>query len=423
MIRSPEAAGYFAGAVPSSRVTPLALKLLHGSLFLTILASPLVFIEPSPYEAAAGLLVIACVIAGVKLDRKILPLALLLLIFNVCGAMTLLPIVDDGKALTYAAISFYLAITAFAYACLFAEDSMRRLEILRRAYLIAAALACMAGIAGYFGLWPGGELYGRARGTFKDPNVFGPFLVLPMLFLMQSLFTGGRRFFHLMLFCLLAFGLLLSFSRGAWGHFALSAGILMILTFLTAPDVRTRARLIVLSVMSVVALTGFLAVALSFDTVGNLFKERAKLTQSYDVGSGGRFVLQEQATQTVLENPAGVGPYEFQRVFGLQQHNVYLQAFLVYGWGGGFAYVTLLVLTLLAGFRFALVTTPWQPYLIAALAAFCGAVGEGFVIDTDHWRHFFLLLGMIWGLVAATANAVRGGSSPPMSSRPSEARR
>jgi hypothetical protein len=29
---------------------------------------------------------------------------------------------------------------------------------------------------------------------------------------------------------------------------------------------------------------------------------------------------------------------------------------------------------------------------------------EGFVIDTDHWRHFFLLLGMIWGLAAATFN-------------------
>jgi hypothetical protein len=29
-------------------------------------------------------------------------------------------------------------------------------------------------------------------------------------------------------------------------------------------------------------------------------------------------------------------------------------------------------------------------------------MAEGFVIDTDHWRHFYLLLGMIWGLFAAT---------------------
>jgi len=32
---------------------------------------------------------------------------------------------------------------------------------------------------------------------------------------------------------------------------------------------------------------------------------------------------------------------------------------------------------------------------------------EGFVIDTDHWRHFFLLLGMIWGLSAATYRHLR----------------
>jgi FlaA1/EpsC-like NDP-sugar epimerase len=26
------------------------------------------------------------------------------------------------------------------------------------------------------------------------------------------------------------------------------------------------------------------------------------------------------------------------------------------------------------------------------------------IVDTDHWRHFFLLLGLIWGLTAATIN-------------------
>ena len=58
--------------------------------------------------------------------------------------------------------------------------------------------------------------------------------------------------------------------------------------------------------------------------------------------------------------------------------------------------------------------TPWQPYLIAAVAAFVGEVAEGFVIDTDHWRHFFLLLGMIWGLASATFTQAR----QPQSIRP-----
>ena len=39
---------------------------------------------------------------------------------------------------------------------------------------------------------------------------------------------------------------------------------------------------------------------------------------------------------------------------------------------------------------------PWQTYLIAAYAAFVGEAFEGFIVDTNHWRHFFLLLGLTW---------------------------
>jgi hypothetical protein len=26
------------------------------------------------------------------------------------------------------------------------------------------------------------------------------------------------------------------------------------------------------------------------------------------------------------------------------------------------------------------------------------------IVDTDHWRHFFLMLGLIWGLSIASIN-------------------
>jgi len=406
LIRSPEAEAYLAGDIPASSAAPVAAKLLHAALFFAILLSPLVFIEPSPYEAGTALLALACLVAGVRIDPKILPLAILLIILNAGGAMTLLPMMDNSRALIYAAISFYLAVTTIVFACLFVEDSFRRLEIMRRAYLVAAVLVSLIGIAGYFGLIPDAALYGRARATFKDPNVFGPFLILPLMFLMQSLFAQFR-IRNLLLFCLVAFALLLSFSRGAWAHFLLSAAVLVVLTFLTAPDVRTRVRLILLSIVSVAALAGLLTVALSFGTVGDVFEKRAKLTQSYDVRSGGRFDLQSKAADVLLENPGGLGPHEFERVYGGQQHNVYLQAFLVYGWAGGFAYVTLLILTLLLGLRLSIVPTPLQPYLIATLATFFGLIAEGFIIDTDHWRHFYLILGLIWGLAAATLNLIR----------------
>ncbi len=143
-----------------------------------------------------------------------------------------------------------------------------------------------------------------------------------------------------------------------------------------------------------------------------MFRERAQLFQPYDVGSGGRFLFQELALGDLLSFPNGMGPFQFNQVHGMQQHNVYLQAFLVYGWAGGMAYLTLLAATLWTGLRTVFVRTPWQPYLICAFATFVGEVIEGFVIDTDHWRHFFLLLGMIWGLAAATLNHVRTRRAP-----------
>jgi hypothetical protein len=109
----------------------------------------------------------------------------------------------------------------------------------------------------------------------------------------------------------------------------------------------------------------------------------------------------------VLKFPDGMGPYGFATVHGLQQHNVYLQAFLVYGWIGGVAYIMLLLSTIYVGLRAIFIRAPWQPYLVTSLAAFIGEVAEGFVIDTDHWRHFFLLLGMVWGCAAASFRAAR----------------
>ena len=36
------------------------------------------------------------------------------------------------------------------------------------------------------------------------------------------------------------------------------------------------------------------------------------------------------------------------------------------------------------------------------MPAYVGVATESFIIDTDHWRHAFLLLGLLWGLIAAT---------------------
>ncbi len=395
-----------ASATPKASITPLAERILHVVLFVTVFTSSIAIVEPSPHDLLMSVLALACFVAGVRFQRILAVPLMLLLVWNFAGMMALIPVVGEEKTIQYTATSVYLAIAALLFACLFANNTMPRLTTMRFAYTSSAVMVGLAGVSGYFGLFPGAEQLfapsGRALGLFKDPNVFGPFLIWPTMFLIYQVLTRHIKFTDIAAVVILLFALLLSFSRGAWFHFAVSSFVLVALAFLTAPTSQVRFRILGLGAFSLLALAALLAILLSFDAIGDMFRERAQLIQSYDVGEGGRFRLQELALASVLNFPNGMGPFEFARVHGLQQHNVYLQAFLVYGWTGAMAYFLLLLSTLWVGFRTALVRTPWQPYVIAAVAAFVGEVAEGFVIDTDHWRHFFLLLGMVWGLAAAT---------------------
>ena len=45
--------------------------------------------------------------------------------------------------------------------------------------------------------------------------------------------------------------------------------------------------------------------------------------------------------------------------------------------------------------------------MIATFAAYVGLALESFIVDTDHWRQYYLLVGMIWGMFAATVNFTR----------------
>ena len=124
-------------------------------------------------------------------------------------------------------------------------------------------------------------------------------------------------------------------------HFAVSAAVTVAILIAASPDPRLRARILLFAAVTAVGTALLVAAMMSIDTVRDLFLERAKAIQPYDVGPGGRFWEQRLALGVILDRPNGMGPFEFSRVFGMQQHDVYMQGFLVYGWLDGAAYLTL----------------------------------------------------------------------------------
>jgi hypothetical protein len=111
--------------------------------------------------------------------------------------------------------------------------------------------------------------------------------------------------------------------------------------------------------------------------------------------------------------PFGIGPLQFNRFFPEDTHNSYLNAFMSGGWLSGVCYPTLVFVTILTSFRYVFVRVPWQPTFLAIFAAFLGTVGESFIIDTDHWRHFWLMLGTMWGMFVA-AERWKAGANPAL---------
>lgn len=383
-----------------------AERVLLIVLFITMLTSSIAFIEPSPHDYLMGLVAVACLTAGVRLERPVALLFLLLLIWNIGGLMALLNVPGREQTIQFSATSIYLFIAAVIFACLLSENTMSRLTAMRTAYVASAVFTALAGIAGYFHLFPGAFEHftqnDRAMGTFKDPNVYAPYLIWPALIIMARIVLDRVRLRDLVMLGILLVGLLLSFSRGAWVVFAVAAVLSFGIFLFTAPTPQRKFRIICYCVAGFAVLAISTAIFLSIDSVKEMFDIRAHAIQFYDVGQGGRFRLQELAVGALLKFPNGMGPFEFGRVHGQQQHNVYLQGFLVYGWVGGIAYILAVLATLAVAWRSMFERTPWQPYLVTAFAAFTGNALEGAVVDTDHWRHFFLLMGVVWGLYTAT---------------------
>jgi hypothetical protein len=299
--------------------------------------------------------------------------------------------------------------------------------MLRRGLIVGAMIASVSAVAGYLNLVPGGQdlltLYGRGRGTFKDPNVLGAFLILPALFALQSIVTDhfAKALRNGVAFAVMALAILFAFSRAAWGGLAITAAFMLAMMILTSRSQAQRSRIVVISVAAVVVLVLLIAVLLSFDSIADMFKQRASFDQSYDEGRFGRFGRHILGAEMALDLPFGIGPLQFHNYFPEDTHNSYLNAFMSGGWLAGICYPALVAVTVIMGFRHVLTPVPWQRAYLAVFAAFLGTVGEAFVIDTDHWRHFWMMLGTMWGMFAAAQAYQRTSNSKFAITVPSQA--
>jgi O-Antigen ligase len=393
-------------AAPPSPLRLSIAGLQKGVLWLLVFSGGFAVFEPSPYEIVFMLAALVFALTGLRFNALLAPLFLALILFSVGGLLSLIPWIDNRDSVIFVIITFYVTLTAMFFSCVMLDDPQGRLNVMRGAFILSAVCASIAGILGYFdvaGLAEPFTKFSRATGTFKDPNVLGPFLVPPLVWLTQGILlrerVGVLRTWFPLLIVVTA--LFLTFSRGAWGVAAASVLMMVGLTFITTRSSRLRLRIIGFGILGLMCLVLLFAVALSIPAIREIYDVRASLSQDYDLGEFGRFGAQLRAIPMLLERPLGFGPLQFRYVFfGEDPHNVFINAFASYGWLGGLAFFAVNVMTMYVGWWLAFQRNALQPHAITLWSCLFIQLLQGFQIDTDHWRHLWLLMGCVWGLTA-----------------------
>lgn len=389
-------------------------------MWATVASSAFVLIEPAPVDVLAiGLIFLLPLMGLTTVTPQILILACGWLIVGVSSFVAAGFATDGQEAIVHAAVTLYLSLFGILVTAFVLKAPERHTRVLFSAYSVAAVLAAVLGIAGYFELFPGaGELltkYSRAKATFKDPNVFGPFLITPIVYLVAFFpdQKGWRQAVSATSIALLTVAVLLSFSRAAIAGLVLALALCGYIHFIKARTNRSRLQLSSLAIASVIGTCLVVVVALQFSQIADLARERASFTHAYDVGPEGRFGGQVKALRLLLEHPFGIGAGEFvARHHHEEPHNVFISMFLKAGWIGGLMYFSLILVTTVYGVQRVIKADRSERFLIVIVSSFVAHVAIGFLIDSDHWRHFYLLFGMVWGL--ALASHARGKAQAAM---------
>lgn len=394
-------------ALPRRSLTFDYQSVVNAVFALFVFFGMLSLIEPSPYDFLALIAVPLWFIGGFKLHRSLVPILLMWFVFEAAGFYSLMPYWDEHDPRLYQLQSLYLFVTVIFFTIFFSERTVERATLCLKAFTAGAVLSAIIGLIGYLDIGGLGAalttVESRVSGTFKDPNVFGSYLVLAATYLVQILVLGTTRrtLIALASLCVILVGVFISYSRGSWGA---TLGALILTTiagYVTADSRHTQRHIVKMTAVAAILAVVTLGGALSDSTVRDFFFQRASIAQDYDEGVTGRFGNQIRSIPMLIQRPEGFGPLGYRLIFDLDPHNSYIGAFANDGWVGGFVWIGIVLSTSFVGFRLMFTASPYRRLAQVFWPSLFVLLVQGFQIDVDHWRQVFLCFGAVWGLESA----------------------
>jgi O-antigen ligase len=373
----------------------LALARYHAAVALGISLLAVVRIEPAPADLILFVVIAVAIVTGRFYLRRVpLVVTVLLGVFLALNMLASVALIDVERGALFFAITLYLVV--FALWLTGYVHSAYTARVVLRAYVAAAVASAGVAVLALVITFPGHQAFvdgPRAQGLFKDPNVFGPFLVPAALLLLEETVAPrllrARVATKLALLSIVTVGILFSFSRAAWLNLVVGAFVMFCVLALR----RGGGRRAMTFAVGVISATVVLFAALTVTSSFAFLSERARF-QAYDVQ---RFGAQLSGVELATRYPLGIGPGQFELASPISAHSTYVRALSEEGVLGLLVLVGLLLLTLaFAGRNAVLGRDTYGIGSAALLAAWCGLLANSVFIDTLHWRHLWLLAALIW---------------------------
>jgi O-antigen ligase len=374
----------------------LAITHYDVALAIAVVLLAAVRFEPAPADVVFAVLIVVGAITSRFRLRRVIPGAVLLvgayLALNLIAAVGA---ADPQRAVSFLAITFYVACFGLWLAAYVTSSAIARR--ITRCYVAAAVASALVSTLALLVPFPGHDVVtriGRAEGLFKDPNVFGPFLVPAALIVLEEILSPrllkGRRATKAVLFFVLCLGVLFSYSRAAWLNLVVGLLVVLVVVSFRRGGGRSAARALAIVLVAVVSV----AAVVAFSGSLSFLEQRAKVHQSYDRG---RFGAQSESITWGLQSPFGIGPGQFEKRAHIAAHSLYARSLAEEGVPGLLAILALMIATLGWALRNAI--RGHDTYGIgsaALLGAWLGILLNGAFVDTLHWRHLWFIAALIW---------------------------